>query len=138
MLIKFPVEEYPSIGVNSRKVTIETDINKVCEPLHSCDGDGYDYGIQTSQHKLWFKEESDRDRAYNHLKKLMNKTQSPSNTADFGIMDSIKDFLKEHKNLIMWICVAVLLDQFILKGAFRARIKNMVESALNKFAPKSD
>lgn len=128
--MKFTVDKYPSVGEESRKKDVDVLTNKTVAPI-SENSQGFPHGIETDDQKIWFKEESDRDRAIKDLRTAMKNAQNP----DLGIMDSIKDFLKQHRNVILWLILAAALDHFLLKGAFRARIKSIVMNAVNKAAP---
>ena len=48
------------------------------------------------------------------------------------ILNSIKGFIGENKNVIYWTALAFLVDHFFLNGAFRKRLEAVVDSILTK------
>lgn len=49
-----------------------------------------------------------------------------------NMLDSIKEYIKEHKQVIITIGVVLLVDHLVFGGAFRERVKGLVEKLLNK------
>lgn len=48
------------------------------------------------------------------------------------IINDIREFIKENRNIVYWLIVVILLDHFLFEGKFREKIKSVVEGCLNK------
>lgn len=48
------------------------------------------------------------------------------------MVDSIKEYVKEHKSIIMTIAVVLIVDHLVFNGAFREKVKSLVDGLLNK------
>lgn len=53
-------------------------------------------------------------------------------------MDSIKDYLKEHKSILMTIGVVLLVDHLVFDGAFREKVKEIINKMLGKVEKQLD
>lgn len=53
-----------------------------------------------------------------------------------SFMDSLRNYLNNHKDLIYTLILAFLADHYVLGGAFREKIKAVVEKLLDKAQQK--
>lgn len=61
------------------------------------------------------------------IKHALNKqTKGPA------MLDTVKDYLKENKSIIMTIAVALIVDHLVFGGAFREKVKALVNGLLDK------
>jgi hypothetical protein len=74
---------------------------------------------------LKFSDPADRDRAMNDL---IEETKNMNNT----VTSDIKNFVKEHRQIIYWVVLALIVDHVFLNGQLRVKIKNIIQSLLNK------
>lgn len=49
-----------------------------------------------------------------------------------NMLDSVKEYLKQHKDIIITIGVVLVVDHLIFGGAFREKVKALVDGLLNK------
>ena len=52
------------------------------------------------------------------------------------IKNDVSTFIKEHRGVIYFIALALLVDHFIFKGIFTARLQVMLESLIKKVEDK--
>ena len=52
------------------------------------------------------------------------------------IKNDVSTFIKEHRGVIYFIALALLVDHFIFKGIFKARLQVMLESLIKKVEDK--
>lgn len=52
------------------------------------------------------------------------------------IQADIKAFILEHRGVIYFIAFALILDHFIFRGAFKARLQSMAEKVVTKVEEK--
>jgi hypothetical protein len=74
---------------------------------------------------LKFSDPVDRDQA---MEDLVEATKNMNNT----VTSDIKNFIKEHRQIIYWVVLALIVDHVFLNGQLRAKIKNIIQSLLNK------
>lgn len=55
-----------------------------------------------------------------------------------NMLESVKEYLKEHKSIIMTIAVVLLVDHLVFQGAFREKVKSLVDGLLNKAQKQLD
>lgn len=55
-----------------------------------------------------------------------------------NMMESVKEYLKEHKSIIITIAVALVVDHLVFGGAFREKVKSLVDGLLNKAQKQLD
>lgn len=54
------------------------------------------------------------------------------------MIDDIKAFIKEHRSIIYFVLVLLIIDRFLLGGKLTDRIKNMAERLLGVVEKKID
>ncbi len=74
---------------------------------------------------LKFSDPVDRDRA---MEDLIEETKNMNNT----VTSDIKNFVKEHRQIIYWVVLALIVDHVFLNGQLRSKIKNIIQGLLNK------
>jgi hypothetical protein len=74
---------------------------------------------------LNFADPVDRDRA---MDDMINATNNMNNT----VTSDIKSFIKEHRQIIYWVVLALIIDHVFLNGQLTTKIKNIIQSLLNK------
>ena len=74
---------------------------------------------------LKFSDPADRDRAMNDL---IEETKNMNNT----VTSDIKNFIKEHRQIVYWVVLALIVDHLFLNGQLRSKIKNIIQGLLNK------
>ena len=60
----------------------------------------------------------------------------PLNKEGVGVMKSLKEYFEKHKEVIFTVGIVVLIDHFFLNGAFRERLKGLVEKLLTRTEAK--
>ena len=50
----------------------------------------------------------------------------------------VTEFIETNKNLLYWVAILVVVDQFFLEGKFREKLKEIFESLLTKVKAKLD
>ena len=56
----------------------------------------------------------------------------PNEFKKVGFMDFLKNYFTKHQDSLMTLAVIILLDHFLFDGAFRNKIKGMVDNLINK------
>lgn len=77
-----------------------------------------------------YTDEKKRDADYAALTNAINTDIERS------FMDSLKQYFKTHRDTIFTIIILVVVDHYLLGGAFRDRIKSLMENFLNKTEKK--
>lgn len=118
-------KQYPSIeGDESVNLSrLETFYKKNV----SDEKDDYPYYIVLvgSSSTLRFADPAERDQA---MEDLIEETKNMNNT----VTSDIKNFVKEHRQIIYWVVLALIVDHVFLNGQLRSKIKNIIQSLLNK------
>lgn len=52
------------------------------------------------------------------------------------VKNDVTVFIKEHRGVIYFIALALLIDHFIFRGVFKARLQAMLESLIGKVEAK--
>lgn len=52
------------------------------------------------------------------------------------MMDRVKSYIERHEDVLITIGIIILIDQFIFAGAFREKLKGLVDSMINKVTSK--
>lgn len=69
-----------------------------------------------------------------------NGSTGTFNTYNFekevNMLESVKEYLKENKQIIMTIAVVLIVDHLVFGGAFRERVKSLVNGLLNNAEKK--
>lgn len=47
-------------------------------------------------------------------------------------MDAIKLYIEKHRDIFLTIGVVLILDHFVFGGAFREKLKNIIDNFLDK------
>lgn len=55
-----------------------------------------------------------------------------------NMFDSVKEYVKENRSILMTIGVALLVDHLVFGGAFREKVKSIIDSMLNTAQKKLD
>lgn len=74
---------------------------------------------------LRFSDPADRDQA---MEDLIKATKSMNNT----VTSDVKNFIKEHRQIIYWVVLALIVDHLFLNGQLTTKIKNIIQTLLNK------
>lgn len=74
---------------------------------------------------LKFSDPAERDRA---MEDLIEETKNMNNT----VTSDIKNFIKEHRQIVYWVVLALIVDHLFLNGQLRSKIKNIIQGLLNK------
>jgi hypothetical protein len=118
-------KQYPSIeGDESVNLSqLETFYKK--NVLDEKDDHPYYIVLVGSSSTLKFSDPADRDRA---MEDLIEETKNMNNT----VTSDIKNFVKEHRQIIYWVVLALIVDHVFLNGQLRSKIKNIIQGLLNK------
>jgi hypothetical protein len=118
-------KQYPSIeGDESVNLSqLETFYKK--NVSDEKDGNPYYIVLVGSTSILKFSDPVDRDRA---MEDLIEETKNMNNT----VTSDIKNFVKEHRQIIYWVVLALIVDHVFLNGQLRSKIKNIIQGLLNK------
>ena len=86
---------------------------------------------------LCYDNETQRDEDYeklvNALSELKGGPVSDSNTNPLKtVIGDVKGFVKEHRSTLYIIAIVFLVDHLVFEGAFRGRLKGLVDKLLNK------
>lgn len=82
---------------------------------------------------FWFKSVGQRDNAMTYLHSQKKKGRHMFT----GITEDLKTYLKENRDLVFTVLLVLLVDQFAFEGAFRERVKKLIEGLLSKVEAKS-
>lgn len=52
------------------------------------------------------------------------------------VKNDVTTFIKEHRGVIYFVALTLLIDHLIFKGVFKARLQNMMESLISKVESK--
>lgn len=76
--------------------------------------------------------------SYSGFAAAINETIQPKKekTLFQEIKNDVTGFIKEHRGVIYFIALALLIDHFIFKGVFKARLQAMLESLIAKVETK--
>lgn len=55
-----------------------------------------------------------------------------------NMLQTVKDYLKDHKQILMTIAVVLVVDHLVFGGAFREKVKSLVDGLLNKAQKELD
>jgi hypothetical protein len=118
-------KQYPSIeGDESVNLSqLETFYKK--NVSDEKDGNPYYIVLVGSTSILKFSDPVDRDRA---MEDLIEETKNMNNT----VTSDIKNFIKEHRQIVYWVVLALIVDHLFLNGQLRSKIKNIIQGLLNK------
>jgi len=118
-------KQYPSIeGDESVNLSqLETFYKK--NVSDEKDGNPYYIVLVGSTSILKFSDPVDRDQA---MEDLIEETKNMNNT----VTSDIKNFVKEHRQIIYWVVLALIVDHVFLNGQLRSKIKNIIQGLLNK------
>lgn len=102
---------------------------------------GYNYKITVDGYgALYFKDVLDRDLAFE--KYFINNSPTTISTENNKtnkmntITEDIKSFIKEHKNVIYYIVIILLVDHFFLNGKLREKTQALIEKLLGNVEKK--
>jgi hypothetical protein len=117
-------KQYPSIeGDESVNLSqLETFYKK---NVSEKDDNPYYIVLVGSTSILKFSDPVDRDQA---MEDLIEETKNMNNT----VTSDIKNFVKEHRQIIYWVVLALIVDHVFLNGQLRSKIKNIIQGLLNK------
>ena len=79
---------------------------------------------------------SDRDNDYRRLKTYTKDVKQPNKKGGSKMLNSVKQYFENHRDILMSIAVALLVDHFFFEGAFRDKIKNLVDGLINRAEKK--
>jgi hypothetical protein len=48
------------------------------------------------------------------------------------MVNEVKGYFKEHRDIIMTLLMVILVDHFVFEGVFREKLQNLVEGMINK------
>ena len=118
-------KQYPSIeGDESVNLSqLETFYKK--NVSDEKDGNPYYIVLVGSTSILKFSDPAERDRA---MEDLIEETKNMNNT----VTSDIKNFIKEHRQIVYWVVLALIVDHLFLNGQLRSKIKNIIQGLLNK------
>ena len=126
MFFTLTPEQYPSIegieSVNLKKV--DTFFKKNAAPDKDPEHP-YQIVLLGTESCLRFADRADRDQA---MQDLINATNNMNNT----VTSDIKNFIKEHRQIIYWVVLALIVDHVFLNGQLTTKIKNIIQGLLNK------
>lgn len=67
------------------------------------------------------------------MRMLANRPKQPEKQSMFNtIKNDITTFIIEHRSVIYFIAAALILDHFIFRGAFKARLQSMADRVVTK------
>lgn len=66
-----------------------------------------------------------RDEALSQLDAVFKKKKGLS-------MGSLKEYLSKHKDMLFTVAIVIVLDQVVFEGAFREKLKKVVDNMLDK------
>ena len=94
-------------------------------------GDAYPYQISLlgTDSTLFFTDQEERNRAFDDLINAANNKNTIMNNT---VTNDIKNFIKEHRQIIYWVVLALIVDHVFLNGQLTTKIKNIIHSLLNK------
>jgi len=94
-------------------------------------GDAYPYQISLlgTDSTLFFTDQEERNRAFDDLINAANNKNTIMNNT---VTNDIKNFIKEHRQIIYWVVLALIVDHIFLNGQLTTKIKNIMQTLLNK------
>lgn len=75
-----------------------------------------------------------RDKDFESISKIITKTSTV--VKGENMFESLKNYLKKHEETIITIIFIILIDQFIFNGAFRDKIKSIVDGMITSVTKK--
>lgn len=75
-------------------------------------------------------------QAFQQPPAAIQPTKTKERTVFQEIKNDVSSFIKEHRGVIYFIALALLIDHFIFKGVFKARLQAMLESLIGKVEAK--
>jgi hypothetical protein len=67
-----------------------------------------------------------RDKDFRKMEQVFKKEKKEN------MMESIRNYFKNHQETFLTICVLLLADEYLFDGVFREKIKDLIESFINK------
>lgn len=101
---------------------------KVGEKLIDRDGDEYTFEQYDKSGSPVGALDETEDFGWYKLSDLSLKEQGVKS------MESLKQYLEKHRDVFFTLGIVLVLDHFIFEGAFREKLKNIIESLLDKKA----
>ena len=83
---------------------------------------------------IFFSDEADRNRAFNDMATFCKQQNinTPMNKTLDTVTTDVKGFVKDHRQIIYYTVLALLIDHFFLNGQLTAKIKNIMQGLLTK------
>ena len=98
---------------------------------------GVKWLTKTGSDVKWFTDISKRDADFT---KLTNAIREANNITKKGgiskMFKTIKEYFEAHRDILMSIAIAILVDHFFFEGAFTERIKGLVSGLINRAEKK--
>lgn len=88
------------------------------------------FGVKTGEDKYHYLWKSDRDADLRLLNKLGARHKGGRMFEGLGA--DVREFLKSNRDMIWTVIFVLLVDQFAFEGAFRERVKGLLENLLAK------
>jgi len=95
-----------------------------------------------SAHDVEFASTEDRDKSFSVLSDMIIEMQEKSEQVLHpikehrnmlkGLFEDLRIYLKENRDMVYTIGLVLLVDHFVFEGAFRDRLKRLVEGFLTK------
>lgn len=68
--------------------------------------------------------------------KISDKSTKKGTNMFSEVAQDMKVFVKEHKSLIYWVAVLFIFDHFFFQGAFKSKLKNIMDNLVGKVESK--
>lgn len=117
--------KYPSVN-GDESVNLD-NVDTFYKKYESKDQYPYQIALMGTNSTLHFSNNEDRDRCFDDLINAA-KNNNMNNT----VTNDIKNFIKEHRQIIYWVVLALIVDHVFLNGQLTTKIKNIIQSLLNK------
>lgn len=124
---KFKVNDIVRISKTSAYYNLEDDCNPKCN--------GTVYRLNTSNNEVPVRWENGSVNYYKEYDLVLVSEKEPmpeKQTKGVPMLESIKSYVKENKNILLTIGVALILDHLVFGGAFRQKVQELVEGMLGK------
>lgn len=86
---------------------------------------------------LTFKTQADLQDAWKAIQDAQGTQTTKTGVSVNSVVNDLKSYVSENRNLVWTVVFVVLLDHFVFGGAFRERLKSLVEGLLNKAEGKT-
>jgi len=95
-----------------------------------------DFLYKTETVSLYYTDLNLRNKDFKELTKILTTSKQPTKGVKNTMLDSVKNFYKEHENVLFPLFVLVALDYFFNDGRFQKKIAKAIEGIVDRVVDK--